>query len=563
MWIDRVLSSRFHSLIIWACVFALLGPVFTYFALEEGPWRIVAHASAITLALWLMLAMVLRRFLSAAVLVTGFVGFVILVSAAKRSVDQIVFHAYDIVFYLTHLPSLLEIWDSHKVWMLGGIAILLVTSVLSHVSAAMERPIKQRRTLGVVFFLTTAIAATIAATKEERRHTQFYWEDRYLSSFYSSWVETLEALFKGELVEAAQASQRPALTPMKACPLQDKPPHIILIHLESVFAPSLFPQLNYNKQLDRFFQSDDGKSHQLRVETFGGASWLTEFSVMTGLSTRAFGGMRGFVHTYMLNRIGDTLPQVLSQCGYRNALFYPMLKSFISTAPFYRSVGIPEIYDAQDQKAPSVYVPDRFYYNNALAHIEAHLAKSKTPTFTFIETMFTHWPYNEPLEPQDVVPGGGDGPGSEMHEYLRRLWISHRDFEELKKSLASKFPGERFLLVGYGDHHPTVTQPLLGIPADRDAEDVKIPANSPGYITPFMMQGVGFEPQSLPLSEPVDVAYLPSLILQAAKLPLPPSHAERLNMMKTCRGLYFTCARQDEVRDFHRRLIDAGLLKPR
>ena len=315
--------------------------------------------------------------------------------------------------------------------------------------------------------------------------------------------------------------------------------------------------------LDRFFQSNDGKSHQLRVETFGGASWLTEFSVMTGLSTRAFGGMKGFVHTYMLNRIGDTLPQVLANCGYRNALFYPMLKSFISTAPFYRSVGIPEIFDANDQKAPSVYVPDRFYYNNALTHLEQHIAKSNAPTFTFIETMFTHWPYNEPLEPQENVPGGGNGPGSEMNEYLRRLWISHRDFEELKAALATKFPGERFMLVGYGDHHPTVTQPLLGIPADRDAEDVKIPPLSPGYITPFMMQGVGFEPQSLTLNEPVDVAYLPSLILQAAKLPLPPSHTERLNLMKLCQGQYFTCTQQDEVLDFHRRLIDAGLLKPR
>ncbi len=560
---QSLFASRYHTQIIWASICALLGPVALYILLEEGPWHIIAHASAITLTLWLLLAFLMRRLLSAAILVASFVALVILISSAKRSADHMVFHAYDLIFHLTDTASIVALWEHHRAWLLGGISILALTAGLLHLARRIEPALKQRKRLGLALMLGLFLSVAISATKEERRHTQFYWEDRYLSSFYSSWWETLPALIKADMVEAARSAKRPAITPMQSCAPQQRPPHIILIHLESVFAPSLFLQLTYDRQLDHFFRSDDGKSHQLRVETYGGASWLTEFSVMTGLSTRAFGGMRNFVHTFMLNRIGETLPQVLAQCGYRNALFYPMLKSFVSAAPFYRSVGIPEIYDAADQKAPNVFVRDRFYYTNALAHLEAHLATSKAPTFTFIETMFTHWPYNDTLEPHEVVPGGGDGPGSELHEYLRRLWISHRDFEELKLHLAQKFPGERFLIIGYGDHHPTSTQPLLGIPADREAEDVKLPASSPGFITPFMMQGIGFELQALPLNEPVDVAYLPSLILQAAKLPLPPSHEERLNLMKLCRGHYFTCTRQDEVLDFHRRLIDAGLLRPR
>ena len=42
-----------------------------------------------------------------------------------------------------------------------------------------------------------------ANAKGERRHMQFYYENLYVSSFYASWGETLEALWRGALLEAA------------------------------------------------------------------------------------------------------------------------------------------------------------------------------------------------------------------------------------------------------------------------------------------------------------------------------------------------------------------------
>ena len=62
------------------------------------------------------------------------------------------------------------------------------------------------------------------------------------------------------------------------------------------------------------------------METFGGASWLTEFSVLTGLSTYSFGGMRQFVQQIMAGKVKDSLPHALARCGYRNVVFYPMLR---------------------------------------------------------------------------------------------------------------------------------------------------------------------------------------------------------------------------------------------
>src|SRR5262249_30334342 len=122
-----------------------------------------------------------------------------------------------------------------------------------------------------------------------------------------------------------------------------------------------------------------------------GASWLTEFSLLAGGSTRSFGGMRPFVQTFTQNKLRDTLPQVLRRCGYRNVVFYPLLKNFVSNDRFYTSIGLKEIFDMAAQGAKSAQERDRFYFANALSEMERHLRVSRAPLFTYIQTMSAHW----------------------------------------------------------------------------------------------------------------------------------------------------------------------------
>ena len=88
------------------------------------------------------------------------------------------------------------------------------------------------------------IAAGVAAVfKEERRHTQYFWRDSHISSFYSSWAETAEMLWRGQLIEAANSAPGPHFAVPTDCATASKPPHIILIHEESVVPPGYFPAL--------------------------------------------------------------------------------------------------------------------------------------------------------------------------------------------------------------------------------------------------------------------------------------------------------------------------------
>ena len=157
------------------------------------------------------------------------------------------------------------------------------------------------------------------------------------------------------------------------------------------------------------------------METYGGASWLTEFSLLAGVSTHAFGGMRQFVQTFTQNKLKDTLPQALERCGYRNVVFYPMMRNFVSNDRFYTSIGLKEIFDMKARKAPR---PPRSATASTsttrMAEMERHFKSSRKPLFMFIQTMSAHWPYDFKFEPDVDVPGGGPGTDPEMDEYLRR-----------------------------------------------------------------------------------------------------------------------------------------------
>jgi hypothetical protein len=138
--------------------------------------------------------------------------------------------------------------------------------------------------------------------------------------------------------------------------------------------------------------------------------------------------------------------------------------------------------------------------------------------------------------------------------------MAKMDYDHLLAELKRRFPGERFLVVHYGDHHPMATRTLLGYNSDTAAEDVALAPDSIGFITYYAAQGVSYRVPAPPSYPALDVAYLGTLILDLAGLPLSDSHRERLRLMKLCQGRYYSCARRGEILRFHRRLIDSGVV---
>ena len=535
-------------------------PTVDYFWRHEGSAANLFFVSSVTLALAASMVLVFGRILVASVLTNALVGIVATVAWAKHQAMDMALHAYDIVFYLSSWSTIRFLWRDYPTHIVALVAALLATVIAAVVAYRFDAKPVRRRVAFVAFVVLTLVTGISVAAKEQRWHLQFYWNGYHVSSFYSSWAETIETLWRGQLIEAADSAPGAHFAMPTECATTTHPPHIILIHQESVVPPGNFPTLQYDHRIDRLFASHDGKVHPLRVETYGGASWLTEFAVLTGLSTYSFGGMQQFVQPLMADKLRDTLPEALGRCGYRNVVFYPLDRNFVSNEKFYASIGLKEMFDAKDQGVRSDNERDRFYFGNALDEIARHLKKSSQPLFTMIFTMATHSPYDFTYMPEEDVPGGGPGTDPEMNEYLRRLAMAQTDYDDLRHELARRFPGERFLIVQYGDHQPIATRTLLGVHDKREAEEVMLPLESPGFITYYAVDGVNYRPPALPDVETLDVPYMPLVILNAARLPLSDSFRERQTILATCEGRYFTCKPRDPILAFHRRLIDSGLV---
>ena len=75
------------------------------------------------------------------------------------------------------------------------------------------------------------------------------------------------------------------------------------------------------------------------------------------------------------------------------------------------------------------------------------------------------------------------------------------------------------------------------------------------------MAGTGFLVSPLPAYDPLDIAYVGTIMLEAAGLPLSAAQRARKRLMVACEGRYFGCKPRSQILAFHRRLINSGFVR--
>jgi Sulfatase len=547
-----------HGRWLWGLAIAVALILATHVSQYEGGNLDILFTLAAPATLGAALLLATRRPLFSLVATTLSVGIIFVVSKAKQEAMNMVLHAYDIIFYFSSWSTITFLAQSYRIHLTLFVCALLGAGLISALAWRADIDRVKRTS---AFALMAVLAATTLAAAHLRTPLHvatFFTDDRYISQFFGSITDTLSVLWRGNLVEAAPSTQRAPFGTATTCTPQAKPPNIVLIHQESTVPPSNFPNLAYDTSIDPFFQSHDGRLHKLRVETYAGASWLSEFSILTGMSSHAFGSMRPYVQSVMAGKFRDALPQFLERCGYRNVLVYPMLRNFVANARFYDKIGLHKVIDAKDQNAKRPNERDRFYYNTGLTEFAQHRQSSDAPMFLYIQTQASHAEYNFTYEPHEKVAGGAAGGDPEVHEYLRRLGLAARDYKFLKQELAARFPNEQFLIINYGDHHPDVTRRLLG--ADTYRGTLTMDRHQPAFTTYYSVDGVGYTPAPTSTVALLDVPYLPVILLEAAGLPLPDTYRERRRLLELCNGRYHGCTERNEILAFHRRLLNSDLL---
>jgi len=209
-----------------------------------------------------------------------------------------------------------------------------------------------------------------------------------------------------------------------------------------------------------------------------------------------------------------------------------------------------------DQEAPTIQERDRFYYNNALSYMSEHFRTSEQRLFTFIITMAGHQPYDSPYMPECKAHSSSPDLDLEVNEWLRRVAMANEDYVYLKEEISKRFPEEPFLFVHYGDHQPIVTRSYVAL--DGQKSDSR--ADASAYTTYFATEGIHYILPELPELDNLDVAYLGLMIMKAAGVPLTDVYRGREHLMHLCNGRYYDCPLRNEILDFHRRLIDSGMV---
>ncbi|NOJ47532.1 sulfatase-like hydrolase/transferase [Bradyrhizobium archetypum] len=388
-----------------------------------------------------------------------------------------------------------------------------------------------------------------------------YYADGYLSKFARSGVTAVSDFVNYGFMESeATTAERLKVPLVDSCHVAGRRPHIIMIHDESSFDIRQAAGVKVPAGYGSHFKSFDGRERKFMTESSGGASWMAEYNVLAGLSSRSFGRFSYFVTRIASGRVERGLPLALRRCGYNTISLYPAYGAFMGARGFQTSTGIQHFYDARALGAKGIE-PDSFFYDKAVKLIAEQPVN--VPLFTFVYLAANHFPWETKFRP-DLLPSWRK-PGNEpvVDEYLRRQTMSAGDYAAFVASLKKKFPAQPFLIVRYGDHQPEFSSNLLDPGLDEAKLARKFNTYDPRYFTTYYaIDAINFEPvKSSAVMDTIDAPYLPLVIQEAAGIPLDPSFEEQKNIMLRCKGVFYACKDGAEVRRFNRLLIEAGFIK--
>lgn len=383
----------------------------------------------------------------------------------------------------------------------------------------------------------------------------------YVSKFARTGVEAIHELAThGYLESDAVVTGGLKLALPTVCQPARKLPHIILLHDESSFDITVAPGIRVPSDYQHHFRSLDGKARKLVVEGVGGPSWFTEYNVLTGLSVRSYGRFATSVTRIAAGQLNRGLPLSLSHCGYKTFSLYPFYGTFFGSRAFQTSVGITHYLDMVDLGTRD-FEADGFYFDQAIKIIERE--RGNGPLFLYVYNVANHFPWDTRLHPE-LTPEWRDlGNVPDIEEYIRRQWMTARDYRAMLARLAREFPAESFLIVRYGDHQPQFGPRIIDPLLDKAALARHLAALDPRYLTTYYaIDAVNFTPVDLSSSlDTLDAAYLPLAVQEAAGVPLDPGFSEQKEILQRCHGRFYRCADGAEARRFNRLLIDAGLVK--
>lgn len=329
-------------------------------------------------------------------------------------------------------------------------------------------------------------------------------------------------------------------------------PDIIITLMESTLNPHRFdftsadiPKLRmFEQQMDTVFASP------LRVHTFGGATWKSEFAFLAGVPSTDFGALASGVFYSVVPYLQTGLIRNLREHGYFCVALSPFTKGNYNAKAAYDHFGFDLMLQPQDLGYPAPMGKNLWHISSEemmqyarmiLEKRHPSLADVQQPMFVYILTMKEHGPYRTDMD--NVF--GLDSPDldvktiSAMNDYIGRIVDLDKATESFNHYLHER--NKPFVFAYFGDHQASFD----GVSPKKKGEDTH-----PDYITQFTVRSniaSGFRQEQ----DFLDLAFAGGVLMNVAGLsPVDNFMKANMTMRSLSNGRLEDCCDSKLVNDY-------------
>lgn len=314
-------------------------------------------------------------------------------------------------------------------------------------------------------------------------------------------------------------------------------PDIVLLLQESTVDPRLYkvPTPGVLPHLAMFDQDSKVKAHSLmRVQTFGGGTWLSEFAALTGLRSDDFGAMKNAVFYSVIDHVNDSLFKQMKDNGYYTVVLTPFNKSAYNAGHAYSMMGVDKIIQPQELGYPGDISENLWHIStgDVLSYVKKLLgSQTDKPIFVYALTMYEHGPYDashhDDYQLASVVKNEGSaGKFSHYVEKIKNSDIALKDFFQFVDQ--RKRPT---MFMYFGDHQPAIDW----------ANGYTSPLPDAMHLSQFSLRDNFNLPPVSDLGQVTDIAFLGGILLEQAQLKVSPFYQANIDMRHLCKGELNDC----------------------
>ncbi len=287
----------------------------------------------------------------------------------------------------------------------------------------------------------------------------------------------------------------------------------------------------------------------LRVHTWGGNTWLSEFALLAGLASADFGDSSNGVYYTVTPKLRYSLPRLLKRSGYRAIALSGSPKGLYNMETAQRDLGFDEVLNPLDfPQWNNKSLADHLISDSELgAYALEVLARPRDhPILLFVLSIMQHGPYNanQPVARTLDQSRLGRAMAGRLSDFSDRMVATDRATRDFGATLMSS--EQPVVFAYFGDHQPNLggTVPFV-----------------PGLVEPHLLTSYAVTSNfdagvTDPMPALLDIVFLGGVILQHAATPLDALFGANRAMRLLCHGRLADCPDAGLVRSYRAHLYD-------